>query len=150
MPAFRQYRDFLLNPDLYLSEITRTDGPLFLIKNDGDAVVIMNAETFYALMADKSLFAEKGGFHTVADNPTTNSLSKVGIGIVRGYQDYRAGRVIDADLASEHLAAPMEEVEGRYEMQTVTVTETKTKTETEMDRYLRKRLNQIANELGRR
>ena len=82
MPAIKSLSEFNRNQDAMIEDLSSTREPLYLTRNGSACVVVMDATAFDEAMAFR--------------NEVLEQEMSTYRGIMRGYQDYLEGRVVDA------------------------------------------------------
>lgn len=89
MPAIASLTDFVRNQSDMIESLQKSGEPMYLTRNGKSSVVVMDAEAFDAAMSYR------------------NRVNKLEMdayaGILRGYEDYLIGNVMESDDAFEQI-----------------------------------------------
>lgn len=91
MPAIKSLSEFNRNQSDIIEELSMSGEPLYLTRNGSASLVVMDAEAF-----DREI--------SFRQNIQTHEMA-VYEGLMRGYQDYLEGNVVDAVDAETQLKA---------------------------------------------
>ena len=89
MPAVKPLSEFNRNQSAIINELEETQKPLYLTRNGTASIVVMDAEAFDRAMSFRaSVYANE---------------MRVYEGLMKGYDDYRQGRTVDARAAEDDI-----------------------------------------------
>lgn len=89
MPTVKSLSEFNRNQSTIIGELEQTQKPLYLTRNGTASIVVMDAEAFDRAMSFReSVYA--------------NEMRVYG-SLMKGYDDYRQGRITDAQTAEDDI-----------------------------------------------